>query len=661
MDLTNGTGYVGSSVSPIAVGYSAVYNALLRGGFQFNENVIPKNVKIASAVLRSNITNNIFRAGGKVDARVGQLGSNGGVSTGGGNFTVNYGEPNHERDIDVTIPVRNIIEEKSLNKIIMIYGNATIVAGHNTSISINPIELIIEYETPPTKPKLLFPNGGEVLDGIHQVSWEPSTDAETPQDELQYQIQMQKNGGFWIDVSTLTNPGASTFAYDFSDETESSLVKMRVRAYDGYLYSDWDESDGAFAIQRNVAPTRPTNLRPSGNIVDRTKVTRLSWKHNDINTRDIQTKADLQWKVQGESSWNNLTTSGPDEEFYIYQDTFQLGQVEWRVRTYDRGGLVSPWSNVAVFTVDEPSNAPNIITPTDTVAVSRPLIQWGAIAQTSYQIIIEDLSNTVIWDTGEVISSSKSIECGVDLINGMNYRIKIRIKDGTEIFSPFSEQAFLVTYTPPALPIVEIDNTEVGARLTITNPEPTGTQPEVLYCDVYKLVDEDWIRIATQVVFMHEDYSASGKAELYRVRAFGDNGTYSQSEIVTNTFTLEHPVFSSTSDQDVYIFLNHMTATAVQKKRGRTLMNFAGRSRPLAEFGQQQAEFYDFEWVSLEREKVEAFYEFLDRRETLLYRDAEGRRDYISIEETNEVESIGGKILFTISFTGDVVWYKEEV
>ena len=127
-----------------------------------------------------------------------------------------------------------------------------------------------------------------------------------------------------------------------------------------------------------------------------------------------------------------------------------------------------------------------------------------------------------------------------------------------------------------------------------------------------------------------------------------------------NTLLLESPVLASALFPEIYMVLAFMTSTALQKSRGRSLTEFAGRELPLADFRKTRIEGYSFSWISLDRNEVEDFYALIDRRETFLYRDKEGRKDYVTINTSNEVEGNAGAV-FNISFNADVVWFKEEV
>ena len=512
-----------------------------------------------------------------------------------------------------------------------------------------------ERKYPASPPTVLTPNGGEVWNNMQTITWSNS------QAGLKYKVEISKNNGqSWSTILAESAVDATSYSHNFLNESQSNLAKIRVTGINNGLLTMSDESNGVFTIQHNVAPTIPTLIEPVGVKKNVENIIRFVWKHNDT---DSQSKAEIRIREQGTTVWleENTITGSAQEAYALVDAGIAPTNVEWQVRTYDQQNLVSPWSNIAVFEVAFATDEPVIISPIGTVSTSRPVIQWTSPAQTSYQLVITDVDNIVLWDTGEVVSTIKSRTSGIDFVNGATYRINVRSKDASGIFSDYAQSEVVTSYTPPAKPIVTTYTNETSIVIDWESPVPTGTEPLVLSNDIYKLVDDVWLRIAVNAARPFEDMTAtSGKQETYMVQANGDNSTSSVSLAIMGTLNLESPVLSSTYDSELYMILKHMTATAKQKSRGRTLTQFAGRSRALAEFGESEIEGYSFGWISLDRAEVEEFYRLIDRRETLLYRDAEGRKNYVSIDSTNESECPGGAVV-NFSFNADVVSYREGV
>lgn len=362
-------------------------------------------------------------------------------------------------------------------------------------------KLEITYNAIPSKPTITAPNGGETLDKTQTITWTPATDIETAQASLKYQIQLSSNNGVsWKDIVSLTGAGVTSVSYDFTNETETSTAKLRIRAYDGATYGLWDETDGVFTISHNVAPTAPTNLNPTSISINRGVGQRLSWHHNDPNGTDPQSKFDLQWRMQGNPTWITVTQTTTNNYYDIAANTFPAGAVEWRVRTYDQAGLVGPYSTVTVFTSADMPGLPTITSPINNgiVAVSKPVIQWSAPVQTDYHVRVLDQTDTVILWEDIKASSNKAVTVGVDLVNQTIYKIQVAVKSNG-LWSDFAEITVTISYTSPPTPYLttEKDDERGAITLNINNLLPTGTEPDIGYNDVYRRENAgEWVRIA---------------------------------------------------------------------------------------------------------------------------------------------------------------------
>jgi hypothetical protein len=126
--------------------------------------------------------------------------------------------------------------------------------------------LHVYYIIAPSKPTITSPNGGESVDKTHLLTWNASTDADNPQSSLSYQIQLSGDGGStWSDIAT-TAAGSTTYTYDFSNNADTNQGLIRIRAYDGAYYSEWDQSDSMFIIAHNKVPNVPSGISPIGTL-----------------------------------------------------------------------------------------------------------------------------------------------------------------------------------------------------------------------------------------------------------------------------------------------------------------------------------------------------------------------------------------------------------
>ncbi|EIJ79107.1 hypothetical protein PB1_16159 [Bacillus methanolicus PB1] len=532
--------------------------------------------------------------------------------------------------------------------------------------SSNKPYVVITYNMPPTAPTVTSPNGGETWNAQHTIMWNPSTDTETAQGSLKYQIQLSTdNGSTWKDIVPLTSAGATSYTYDFTNELETSTAKIRIRAYDGTSYGLWDESNGVFTIQHNQAPTVPTNLSPSGGTPkDRGSVIRLSWQHNDANG-DPQAKFDLQWRLQGAQTWNTVTQVTTNQYWDAPANTFPRGTIEWQVRTYDQASLSSPYSNIQTFFAgDKPAN-PTIIDPTNgaTVPVANPVVQWSSVGQTAYHVKLLDSNNNLLWEI-QANSTNKAQTVLFDLQNNTDYKIQVAIKNTDNLWSDFVTSNIHVSYTPPAVPIVTTTKGEGVIIVSIDNPTPSGTEPAVSYNDLYrrKQGETTWIRIATNMAdASFIDYTpASGQVYEYFVRAWGDNGTYSDSLIVGESISFTgvwlHEAANPLETLRQFKFVSDRSESW---QPTAAMMQFAGRRLPVAEYDDTEQCSVSVKLNLLKNSgDREALEKLIRWKNTLCYRDGRGRKMFCHVFELPIEDEFYGN---TVSLKFEEVSYTEEV
>jgi hypothetical protein len=509
---------------------------------------------------------------------------------------------------------------------------------------------------------------GETIETVSNYGLCLTVSYRIPSSSLQYQIQLSPdNGQTWKDIVPLTSPGATSYTYDFSNEPETSLAKIRIRAYDGTSYGPWDESDGVFTIQHNQAPTVPTNLSPSGGTPkDRGSVIRLSWQHNDANG-DPQAQFDLQWRKQGDTTWNTVTQVTPNQYWDAPGGTFPRGTIEWRVRTYDQAGLSSPYSDIQTFFAgDKPAN-PTITDPANgaIVPVANPTVQWSSVGQTAYHVKVLDVNNNLLWEV-QANSTNKAQTVLYDLQNNTDYKIQVAIKNADSLWSDFVTSNIHVSYTPPAVPIVTTTKGEGIITVSIDNPTPSGTEPNVSYNDLYrrKQGETEWIRIATNIPAdgSFVDYTpTSGQIYEYYVRAWGDNGTYSDSTVVSESISLTgvwlHDPMNPAGT--IHQFRYDGGGRSENWQPTAALMQFAGRRLPVAEYDDTEQRSISVKLTMFKNsDDREALERLIRSKNTLCYRDGRGRKMFCHALQLPIDDEVYGN---TVSLTFEEVSYTEEV
>ncbi|MGG4499024.1 DNRLRE domain-containing protein [Brevibacillus reuszeri] len=502
-------------------------------------------------------------------------------------------------------------------------------------------------------------------DGAIMISYDDAT----PQNKLKYHIQLTTDNGVnWSDIISLTADGATSYSYDFTPKPETSLAKVRIRAYDGHSYGPWDESDGVFTIMHNQAPAAPTNLSPSGGIaVDRTVVQRFSWQHNDPNSNDPQSKFDLQWREVGSSTWNTVTQTTPNQYWNAPANTFSRANFEWHVRTYDQAGLVGPYSTQAIFFAGDKPASTTIIGPASPVPVARPTLEWSSYGQTAYQVQVLGASRATLWDSNEITSLNKARTIGMDLTNNTSYILRVRIKNADGLWSSWVEKSIVVSYTTPPTPLLTITayGREGRIAVSIKNPTPTGTEPNVTSNDLYRreVGHEEWTRLKVGAPPNDTYYDftvASGTEYEYMLRAFGDNGTITDSHYYQGTVHLNgvwlHCVGDPSGTTRQFVL---RSGYSDEWKAEGALMQFAGRKRPVAEFGEggEGNIKVDLSLLKGSEDRI-SLQRIVSKRSTVCYRDNRGRKMFGVIFVLPSTDTYYG---YDVSLSIDETDYREDV
>lgn len=453
--------------------------------------------------------------------------------------------------------------------------------------------------------------------------------------------ELQEGNLFWSPSVCLT--GTDAMRYIFMDLTASSIK------FDSITF--------------NIPPTAPTNLSPNGTSIDRAQIKRLSWQHNDT-AGDGQSKFDLQWRTVGSGTWNTVTQTTPNQYWDAPANTFPRGNIEWQVRTYDQANVVGPYSAQVTFFAGNKPTAPTILEPNGTIPVSRPNVSWSSADQSSYQVQALDGASTV-WDTGEVVNGNKVVTVGIDLTNNKTYTFKVRTKNADGVWSDWTQVSRLVSYTPPATPIVTVTPQNEKMLIQITNPTPIGSQPSIAYNNLYrkKTSESVWVRIATNIPNNGAlvDYTvASGVYYDYKVETIGNNETITESAVQTQKTVFLgiwlHCVDDPKGTLHRFALSN---GNSDEWSTDGSLMKFAGRTRPVAEFGEVDDGRITANIQMLKgRGDREALQRIVQRKTTVCYRDNRGRKMFGVIFQLPSNDAFYG---YSVTISIDEIDFKEDV
>lgn len=313
--------------------------------------------------------------------------------------------------------------------------------SYNNQVELRP-KLIVDYNLPPTNPTVITPNGGEVIDGPYSIVWSASADDGTTQNNLKYDLEYSINGGStWTRIAS-NLIGQTSYPFDFSNISASSSALVRVRAYDGMMYGDWDTSNSYFTIRHNQAPYAPGNPGPGSTssslpaIVSLTPT--LNWSFTDPDAGDTQSAFNVLIYDGSSLLYDSGWVASSSKSFTVPSGKLARGTTySWKVQVKDSKGAVSPTS-VPMYMKVNSLPVPTITSFTDGENLTYNILkfEWAVTDQdsqdqTHYQVV-GSKDNWASWayNSGEVASSTKNHSTPA-LSEGV-WSFAVRVKDGLE-------------------------------------------------------------------------------------------------------------------------------------------------------------------------------------------------------------------------------------
>lgn len=511
-------------------------------------------------------------------------------------------------------------------------------------INFSPMQKLV----PGTNPSLIFDKDGEIY-----ITYQDGGAIK--------RITSSDKGATWSAPTTIEESGSIPHMFIDKDFSHA-LVNTIYQTSSGILYDK---------IVLNAPPNAPYNLTRSN--FDTTDNAVFSWTYSDPDPSDDQSSYQLQIidAATGTIVYDTGKVASISSSHTLPAGTLVNNkQYQWRVKTWDNIDTEGAWSDYATFyTSAKPSVTITNLTEGETIITSSLTVQWSmsdpeSEGQSAYQIKLTDMSDTVLYDTGKVIDSvSRSRTLGYELKNNTDYKVKISVWDGKDVKSEEQVISIHVSFTPPAEPNVTTTRNNASITINIEHPTPVDPQPTVIYSDVFrrKQGESNWMRIATGVQNSFTDYTpASGIVYEYKVRAWGDNETYTDSAVVSESVEFTGVWLHDTTDPStLHQFKYDGNGRSESWQPTAELLQFAGRRLPIAEYDESETRSINVKLQLLkgteDKEKLEAL---IKSKNTLCYRDGRGRKMFChALQLPVDDERYGN----TVSLTFEEVSYTEEV
>jgi len=363
-------------------------------------------------------------------------------------------------------------------------------------------------------------------------------------------------------------------------------------------------------------PLKPEVLTPQGAYVNNADVVRFTWKYNSEIIKDTQVGFELEWALQSQKTWTKVTKATSDNFYDMPANTMPTGKMKWRIRTKNRFGELSPYSDELYFnTMGMPAQP----TVTVTNIGNRPAINWTAVEQQVFQVQILQGDN-IVYDSGVI----PAITMRTHRLNGFlpngEYIAKARIKNEFDLFSKWGETTFSIETEQPPTPSITVGTIDEGIQIRVQS-EFNGSmliyRAEIDKNESFKLVGK-----SQNGMFI--DYTVKGGRQYKYKARLVLNDVYSDSEEVVTYVYFKYATISEASKPANYLLLKSGYNEKINKEYAlnddRKFQHFTGRRLPVMDIGEFEDNLYTIDYY-LKKEDYYKFINIYNNKGVLLLRD----------------------------------------
>ncbi len=400
---------------------------------------------------------------------------------------------------------------------------------------------------------------------------------------------------------------------------------------------------------QDATPFIPTIIYPDGEVLENAGTVRFQWRHN-TSGGSAQSKFELGWKMQSESSWHTVTQSTAQQYYDINASNFQNGIVEWRVRTFNTKGLASDYATAQFFVVGKPGNPSIASIKNDAITE----IAWTANKSEEASARLEILQG------GKVLISSGEIAAGISdtwkpnimLPNGA-YTVTLEISNIYGIWSGKIAKTFNIGASAPARPQLQLYNQGDYTELIYSGPNTEYF--------VFRAEDGGaYIPIARTTDKRYEDYRvSSGKRYSYFVRAYA--GGYSDSAPKDISICYPGYIISGLAGSrrvTAYLSSEEYINDELMEELDVSLSHYVGREYPVRESSGFRDASISLEFF-LSQKNYRKLAEILGQNQPICIRSS----DFVRICSVSEHGATRDKLLggYYVNITGHRIDFKEAV
>lgn len=324
-----------------------------------------------------------------------------------------------------------------------------------------------------------------------------------------YTVEESQNGGAFASLVTGIAAGAQTYTHVAPSALVTHAYRVKaVSTVGATLSSGYSTSN---TVQLAAPPNAPTSLSPSGVALDAVNATPLTWVHNPVDASP-QARFQIEHRLTGAPLWTTvIAVVSTASTWTLPASTYANGtSFEWHVRTWGQaitGGSdamgASVYSSTAsvttsaipTATISSPVAASTITT--STLALAWAYFDAEGTTQAEWQAELLDGASATV-ESASGVNADTTYTFATPVADASSYTVKVRVRDGSGLWSDWDSVAFSVSYLPPAdvTLAASYDSGVMTITLTPVATDPGVTVDPATVAVQRRIVGGAWITIA---------------------------------------------------------------------------------------------------------------------------------------------------------------------
>lgn len=447
---------------------------------------------------------------------------------------------------------------------------------------------------PSNAPIILTPQPNEIIPSSNiTVTWSSIN-------QRRYEVQILEGSNQVYRKSETTT--VKNAPIDFTLENNKTYtIKLRIADTQFDLWSDWTE----ISIQTKFTPPIKPELSIESDEEGNTII--VSWRNDPPDTSE---------------PINGVPTSGIVQNVQFFSNVNFLGNVDaGEIRTLygANAKVVAPSGSIYSFDPESNQVSTGLEGTASTSTVSGAYFMFTGADPSRF-------SSTVVNETYNF--RVVKFEGGQWLYN-----------DNTQTWKPFelnSDDFIIGNLKRTSTSIAGIEEFNITGDMST----PVTSRVDLYRRRFNSSIEGEWTLIHSgEANSSYTDYTpASDVTYEYYARAWGDNQSFSDSDVEEARITFVHAFLHRSLVQSDFIVMRLSDSRSEDIGRTGKFMSFAGREKPIYEFGYNTDKSVNVSWTVDTNEEYLNTVAFLTRKETFLYRDGLGRRMFCIIDGSISVD-----------------------